>query len=248
MKQMKVVVVKEDSRSFHSTMSLNLWHFLSWMEPLQAEFNPELSFKRAPPVQWLCLRSTNLGKDARICRQASFGTPDNTSPFLFKDSDMCLVLLFWGSIQTYTENNKKHQIIQEERHNLNDFTLTNPNQLTLCSIAPGSGCRSILIWVVWKVQEKKVPPKLQHSGRKPGWEMCFYRSQFFVTWVNTATLTFKGSLEAKGALDRALNPDLSPLSSSSWIIKKPTMAKCPVRFPANESISNDLLSSWPWHQ
>lgn len=43
------VVVKEDSRSFHSTKSLNLWHFLSWIEPLQAEFNPELSLSELHP-------------------------------------------------------------------------------------------------------------------------------------------------------------------------------------------------------
>lgn len=47
--RLSFVVVKEDSRSFRGTKSLNLWHFLSWIEPLQAEFNPELSLNELRP-------------------------------------------------------------------------------------------------------------------------------------------------------------------------------------------------------
>lgn len=45
---MSVAVVNQDSRSLES-QSLNLRHFLSWIEPLQAESNPQLSLSELRP-------------------------------------------------------------------------------------------------------------------------------------------------------------------------------------------------------
>lgn len=88
-------MVNGDSRSLHSTESLNL--DISCLEPLEAEFNPELSLSKLHPSSpTIMLRLTNLGADAWIFQQTS----ELQTTLFFEATDLFWLRPFRGSVET----------------------------------------------------------------------------------------------------------------------------------------------------
>lgn len=144
------MVVNADSRSLHHTESPNRWHFLSWIESLQQSL-------------------------IQSCRSASSTRPT----IMFKvDKSWRRRLEFLTGL---SQNSRQHSSIRFQGYSLFlDLSILrscrNPESTKVqwSSVQVNIKYGKTLSTVEVKVE--KLPKRLQHSARKPRWEMFFYRT------------------------------------------------------------------------